>query len=76
MINVTSIHYHFYLVTRLLKNELRFGRIQLHKHTDVGIICFCAEVNVLVVWRLFLSLLNSAETEIEMNVTSNPISIH
>ena len=42
----------------------------------MGIICFCVEVNVLDVWRLFLNLLNSAKTEIEMNVTSIPITIH
>ena len=42
----------------------------------MGIICFCVEVNVLDVWRLFLSLLKSNETEIEMNVTSIPITIH
>ena len=47
MINVNSIHYHLLCDTRLLKNESLFGRIQLHKHTDVGIICFCVEVNVL-----------------------------
>ena len=76
MINVNSIHYHLPCDTRLLKNESLFGRIQLHKHTDVGIICFCVEVNVLDVWRLFLNLLNSAKTEIKMNVTSIPISIH